>query len=262
MDAQHGIDILGATAAPAPRPTITPDAARMFLDATEPPVQDDFFAEDVPMDIEEIDEYDPTAWDVSVNESGFAGDEIEFPDDRELEDVLGDAVEADAQKIAALARQMNALKNPTVAQARALLAGAQQAIDLAAKKGSADRKAQIADTQGHLKWHADNMKPLAANAPYPNATDLNRWVLEAYIEGNLADEAATWRTWEWMWGQIGQGTADIAMRAADVAGKPFKAAEAIANIPWWGWAAGALVLGYGLVKIAPAVVPYAARRYL
>lgn len=188
--------------------------------------------------------------------------------------VVGDAVEEDARAIGQRAKQMAALKNVTVSIARSLLRGGQAAIVEADKVGTRDRENHRANIRGHLQWHRDALDKAAAtpDAVYASADDLKKWVLESYIEANVAREgrARAEQIWSEMWREIGAGIADYARRAGNVLAAPFLAVESAAKVSGWVWAGGIAavvgLVGYGAYRVLLAAAPgagqHVARRYL
>lgn len=202
--------------------------------------------------------------------------------------------------IAAKQQQMNALKAPTVAIARALLKGGQRvAADTIklATGGLFERElpgiTSLKKTQSHLEWHAAQLAPqtLSPMASYAPGDDLKKWVMQAYIDSNAAAEGRSWQDqaialaasdWVEMWTEIGEELMKLPATIAQGVGKAVaQVAKAAASglaggvadglgIPTWVLVAGgaALVVGVGvgvfkiLLVTAPAVVPAVVGRYL
>lgn len=186
-------------------------------------------------------------------------------------------------------KQMDSLKQVPVGAAHVFLRRGQQAVrkamEVAAQytlktgvslPGDSTRN----NVQGHLQWHADELAKgtLDQTAMYALGDDLKKWVLQAFIEQNAAEEGAgidvggkAWSDFADMWAEIGAFVAKLPVSVATtIASIPAKMLEAATGIPVWAfWVGGALIvvlLGVGVWKLvtlaAPAAAKVAAQRYL
>jgi hypothetical protein len=190
-------------------------------------------------------------------------------------DVIGE------YNIQALQRQMNTLKQVTVAIARALVRGGQKVANetlVTAKGGLFERElpgiTSLKNTQGHLQWHADKLSGFNdPTALYDSSDDVKKWTMQAWIDANSAEEGRErqQQIWDDMWTEIGEELAKMPAKIVKaVVALPGQAFEAVTGIPSWAFwvGGGVLVLGVGfgawkLITLAtPAVAGVAARRYL
>jgi hypothetical protein len=174
--------------------------------------------------------------------------------------------------------RMDDLKVVTIGVAQALLKGGYDAINGAisgAKQpfykpnlpGDTARQTAL----GKLNWHRDNLaKFVDKTAPYPNANDLKKWVMQSYIEANAVEEGALYisQAWGAMWAEIESEIAKLPQKFRDAAKK---AIETVTGVPVWGWAlvgVGAVSIVGGIVyavlnsRSGAALTQHVARRYL
>jgi len=178
-------------------------------------------------------------------------------------------------------RQMNTIKQVTVAIGRAMLRGGQKvaAETIATAHGGLFQSelpgiTSLKNTQGHLQWHADALAKLSdPTAIYASGDDLKKWCMQAFIDANAVEEgrARQEQIWTDMWTEIGAALAALPAEVAKaVVALPGKMFEAITGIPSWAfWVGGAVVvvlLGVGVWKLLVAAAPAAghvvASRYL
>lgn len=170
--------------------------------------------------------------------------------------------------IAAWRKQMNELKQVSILMAQVLVARGQEAIDGAIKASKQpwykkDLPGETArnTVKGKLQWHADNLAKMAPSAwstyqqfqtdPdafkkagaqlqafYPSGADLEKWVMQAFVEANAAEEGAAYlaAAWSAMWREIGAAIAALPAEAA-------KAVKGMAAGLKWGLIIGGSVLG-------------------
>lgn len=161
-------------------------------------------------------------------------------------------------------REMKGLKQVTVGVAQALLGGGQRAIDLARQLSQnysfpKDNLRDIEESRGKLAWHAAAVAAQAATpqALYAHGDDLKKWVVQAFIEANVAEEGAityegmtVGQMWEDMWTVVKKELAKLpaALRSAIAAG-----IETVTGVPAWAWAVGSVavlgLLGFAAYKI-------------
>lgn len=167
-----------------------------------------------------------------------------------------------AYDIAASQRQMNTLKQVTVAIGRAMVKrGVQVANETiaAAQDQSLPGITSLKNTLAHLQWHVNALASLTdPTAPYDSSDDLKKWVMQSFIDANAVEEGGQRQTeiWNDMWTDIGTELAHMPAKAvAAVVALPGK----ILGIPSWVfWTGGALlvgVVGFGIWKIALAATP-------
>ncbi len=162
-------------------------------------------------------------------------------------------------------REMNGLKQVTVGVAQALLSGGQRAIARARQLASkyafpADNVRDIDEAHWKLQWHQGAIAGQAATpqALYGHGEDLKKWVVQAFIEANAAEEGAgtiegmtIGQMWVDMWTIIRKELAKLpaAMRKA-----VSDTVEWWTGIPLWAWALGGAalvgVVGYGVYRVA------------
>lgn len=191
----------------------------------------------------------------------------------------------------AMRRKMDAAKVVSLDMARELLKGGQKAIDAArqlAKDHDLPGGTARDNVYWKLQWHADQLAKLLspatqralvgadATAPqlYGSADDLKKWVLEAFIEQNAAEEgvgtqaAMTYgQGWDDMWYLVDKEAAKLPTAVRAGVGK---FVEAATGIPVWLWAIGGAIVvglvGYGLWRVlmtaAPVATKVVADRYL
>lgn len=176
--------------------------------------------------------------------------------------------------IAQSQRRMNELKVVTVGVAQALLTGGFEAIDGAirtAKDKKLPNLKTLDNARWKLIWHRDNLAKFGdRNAPYKDANDLKKWVMQAFIEANTVEEGALYidSAWTRMWNEISVEIAKLPQKAREEASK---AVQNITGLPVWGWAlvgVGGLALVGGILyavlnsRAGAAVAGVAARRYI
>jgi len=178
-------------------------------------------------------------------------------------------------------RQMNTIKQVTVAIGRAMVKGGQKVASetIASAEGGWLQKelpgvTSLKNTQGHLQWHADAIAKLSdPTAIYASGDDLKKWCMQAFIDANAVEEgrARQEQIWSDMWTEIGAALAALpAAVAKTIVSLPGKAFEAVTGIPSWiFWIGGAAVfvlLGVGVWKLLKIATPVAtkvvAQRYL
>lgn len=170
--------------------------------------------------------------------------------------------------IASWQKQMNELKKVTILMAQVLVARGQEAIDGAIKASKqpwykSDLPGETArnTVKGKLQWHADNLAKLAPSAwstyqkfqsdpdafkkagaqlqaIYAPGSDLMKWVMQAFVEANAAEEGAAYlaAAWSAMWREIGAAIAALPAEAA-------KAVKGMAAGLKWGLIIGGSALG-------------------
>lgn len=176
--------------------------------------------------------------------------------------------------IAQSQRRMNELKTVTIGVAQALLTGGFEAIDGAirtAKDKKLPNLKTLDNARWKLIWHRDNLAKFGdRNAPYKDANDLKKWVMQAFIEANAVEEGALYidSAWTRMWNEI---SAEIAKLPQKVREEASKAVQNITGLPVWGWialSAGALLLVGGVIyavlnsRSGAAISGAVARKYL
>jgi hypothetical protein len=169
----------------------------------------------------------------------------------DLVDVNGDVIGfVDIQQSQ---RKMNELKAVTVGIAQPLLRGGMDAIDGAIRtskaKGLPNAK-QLDNVRWKLVWHRDNLAKFAdRNAPYVDANDLKKWVMQAFIEANATEEGALYleQIWTAMWVEIETELAKMPQWLRD---QTSKVVENVTGLPVWGWA----LIGVGVVAAAAGAV--------
>jgi hypothetical protein len=190
-------------------------------------------------------------------------------------DVLGDDITVlgyiDIQQAQ---RQMNSLKAVTIGVAQVLLKGGFEAIDGAIRTAQSKKLPNLKtleNMRGKLIWHRDNLGKFGdRNAPYRDANDLKRWVVDAYVQANGVEEGALYidQAWTTMWNEISSELAKIPQKFRDEAAN---AVQNITGLPVWAWglvAGGVLVLIGGVVymlansKAGAAVAGIAAKTYM
>lgn len=132
------------------------------------------------------------------------------------------------------------------------------------------RAARREEVQGKLRWHTENLakvspsvwaiysgytngdkeafKKAAAqiSSIYGSGEDLKKWVMEAFIEANAAEEggAAIAKAWEAMWTEIAAALAALPKLIADQAGKVITSVAWYLKWTYWlAIAGGVLALG-------------------
>jgi hypothetical protein len=177
------------------------------------------------------------------------------------EDVLG------AFDIQSQTRDFKNLKIVPVSAAQTMLAAGQDAINTAISNaknkermfsGPLPRGSARENVMWKLRWHADNIAKLGLgqNDLYPNADDLKKWVLEAFMEANAVDGEPDQWTSVWankfsaMMVKIGQQIAAIPAAALAIAKESLAKAETTAK-----WTLGITLgvvglVGYAAYKIA------------
>jgi len=194
--------------------------------------------------------------------------------------VLG---ELSAFNIAARQREMNQLKQVPVVVAQLLLDGGMLAINGAISgakqpwyRNDLPGHTRRAEVLGKLNWHRDNIgrQSFTPTAMYSSASDLKKWVMCAFIEGNAVQEGAVGaeQSWSKMWAEIGKAIATLPKDISDLVGKTTSdIIKGVTGVPVWGWAiiAVGLVggLGFGTYKLlntrtAATLIGIGARRYL
>lgn len=164
------------------------------------------------------------------------------------------------------------LKVVSLAQAREMLAGGQEAIRQAKEiaKETWTKPALPGETSRDnvfwkLDWHDKKLAEMrqgSVNAVYPHGDDLKKWVLAAYSEWNAAEDGR---------GEservAGKRLDDLGRRIAELPGVaveairqlPGKVVESATGLPLWAWSllavGGVGLLGYGVVKILSAIAP-------
>lgn len=171
-------------------------------------------------------------------------------------------------------RRMNELKVVTVGVAQALITGGFEAVDGAIKTAAAKKlpnQKTLDNVRWKLIWHRDNLAKFGdRNAPYPDANDLKKWVMQSFIEANATEEGALYidSAWTRMWNEI---SAEIAKLPQKVRDEASKAVQNITGLPVWAWAlvgvGGLLAVGgiiYAIInsRAGAAVAGVAARKYL
>lgn len=167
------------------------------------------------------------------------------------------------------------LKVVSLAQAREMLAGGQEAIRQAKEiaKETWTKPALPGETSRDnvfwkLDWHDKKLAEMrqgSVNAVYPHGDDLKKWVLAAYSEWNAAEDGR---------GEservAGKRLDDLGRRIAELPGVaveairqlPGKIVESATGIPLWAWSlllvGGAGLTGYGVWRILVATAPVAA----
>lgn len=96
------------------------------------------------------------------------------------------------------------------------------------------------DVLGKLRWHVDNLRKFEESSKivYPQAADLKKWVLEAFVEANAVEEGAAYldTAWKKMWDEIAEALRRVPKEILKAAGVGFSAlVEAATGIPLWGW---------------------------
>jgi hypothetical protein len=181
-------------------------------------------------------------------------------------DVIGSDVYVGLVDISAQQKQMNTLKQVPVSVALILLHNGQDAIDHARATASKDNLPGTSARDAvywKLKWHeAELAKGGASSEMYGSGADLKKYVMEAFVEANAAEEGAAWieGAWNKMWQEIGRAVAAL---PAQVRQAVATAVSSITGVPIWAWAIGGTLVvglvGYGAYKILAGPV---ARRYL
>lgn len=161
--------------------------------------------------------------------------------------------------------QMNNLRTVPLSVARELLKGGQQAIDRA-KSLATDFDLPGGTARDNvfwkLQWHDDNLaKQAGSNSTlYPSGDDLKKWVMEAFIEANAAEEGAKQQAlafgqiWTDMWTNVTDALAALPQAVAQVAvatAQTLKeAASGVKSTVIWTEAiviGGAVLLGGGIL---------------
>jgi hypothetical protein len=188
-------------------------------------------------------------------------EEAKQKDGKKPEDVVG------AFDIQSQTRDFKNLKIVPVSAAQTMLAAGQDAINAAISNaknkermfsGPLPRGSARENVMWKLRWHADNIAKLGLgqNDLYPNADDLKKWVLEAFMEANAVDGEPDQWTSVWankfsaMMVKIGQQIAAIPAAALAIAKEGLAKAETTAR-----WTLGITLgvvglVGYAAYKIA------------
>lgn len=220
----------------------------------------------------------------------YYGYDVLLEDDEELADKIAKKVaeqqwaagtHVGAYDIQSAQRQMNTLKDVTVAIARVMVKhGERVALETIAlaSGGTFDRSlpgiTSLKKTLGHVQWHENNLIQYSDPAQiYPNSADLKKWVMQSFVDANAVEEgrATQEAVWNAMWAEIGAELAKMPKKIVQTIVKlPGQALEAVTGVPSWVWWVGGSVLlvgvGVGAWKLltlaTPAVASTVAKRYL
>lgn len=160
--------------------------------------------------------------------------------------------------IATEQRRFNDLKQTPVSVAQILLSNGQSAINRAmqlAKDKNLPNQNTLNTNYYKLQWHQTELAKYAATpaAIYPSGADLQKWVMEAFINSNATDDGAAWigTAWSAMWADIGRA---IAALPTQVRKAVVTAVEGVLGVPMWALIAGGIgvigLVGYGVYKFA------------
>lgn len=159
--------------------------------------------------------------------------------------------------VAATIHDLDRIKPMSVSQAKVLVQYGQKVIDAAIKAAdSAPRtsplwtialgplvesatKTQVLpgdasrqSVKWKLAWHSDALSKLfSPTAPYGAADDLKKWVQQAFIEFNAAEEGSGYAQANW-----DAMISDLKNKAVGVIEAPGKFIETVSATPWWVWA--------------------------
>jgi hypothetical protein len=156
--------------------------------------------------------------------------------------------------IASRQHELDSIKQVPVTIAQTLLATGIQVINQARQIAS-ENKLPGGTARDNvfwkLQWHAAELAKLAAtpNAFYASGADLKKWVMQAFVEYNAAEEGAEYldSAWSAMWSEIKAKLA--AMPAAVVSAVGDVVTATGLNWVLWGGLAVVGLLGFATYKI-------------
>lgn len=165
-------------------------------------------------------------------------------------DILGASADVifGAFDIAEKQRQLNTLKKVPISVAAALLHGGEAAIATARTLGTDKKLPGQTDRDNvfwKLQWHDGALnKATDPNAIYPSGDDLKKWVMQAFIEANAAEEGSNYAdaAWDDMWAEVARRLA--ALPKETLAAVQTVVAESTSSLKW------ALYIGAAVAAVA------------